>query len=273
MKEYVLIRNSEDCTEEISETCSFENRPHQNIRRALNENSENSQEESSQDRDKVRSKLRRRTAKAEDKDTDSEFELPARSIKSKYVEGKRSLRNRKMSLNSCMGYTENNSEDGVSVDLEDEKRDESLTPNQQNNLTLLRIPVSSNKFRKVSNASTEGSQFEYRLNNSKMATSTFRKKAGNSTSNFEVLVKAFKICNKISPAQPNFEEVKNKCEESKMAERNFEKLGESSQTCTPVNEISRILLLSGLNSCRNGADVNNSFDLIRSLLASTINME
>ena len=273
MKEYTLIKQQGDGSEEVSETETLGNKSHQNINYSINEHSDANEETIKSGKSIRKSKPRKKSkARNTDDDTDSEFELPSYSTKDKVIkDNRRCLRKRKAS-NVYVTNVENSNSEDVPLDFSEdvsEKKvgNEEHTDNHKRN--FLSAPT-KNKFRKYSNDSTlDGSQCG-RRNRTQVSkgNSGFSKKNHHKVkhgSNFESLVKAFKIYQNLSVGSLNHQdEEQEKCEERKISNSQIpERSVSNEKESRSLNDLGHLLPSNVLYSLQNGSDVNNYFNQLK----------
>lgn len=265
MKEYTLIRNSQFGSEFYSETSSLNGKEHSNSSDSIVEEREECKKSTFYPNANKSSKGKRaRKAKQSSVDSDSDFELPSQSIKIRLSECKRSLRRKPLQLaeiDQVSSIDDNDSEENW------KQPDNERHSKQQKDVQ--RVNATENKARKYSNDSTHDAShwgLKLNLNNRSQANFEEPKSNGNSHSKFSVLLKAFQICQSLNSVaisqrhQDNFEDSKsshlnNPCSGKVIFDENV-----------PLNNISKILSISGLEYSKNGEEVNKSFNRIKECL-------
>lgn len=278
MKEYTLIgkdgefNNSyisnsinNDLSEYMSETETLLDRSQQDMEQNNIDHSEDNKKIVSKATKKNPNSRRKRKAKEEElSESDSEFEVPTFTAKNRVGDKKKSLRKRKATMkkqlndNYSLGSEKHDLSATEEVSDSNVPRDSSY---DHPNSNLLAVP--KHAFRKYSNDSTfDGSQCgKKQFRKDRMQQSKFREnKSKEYHSNFNVLVDAFKICQKYDM----FNEQKEKCG------TNYTSKPAVSPMEIPMmhdrdslNSTSKYLNLSVLDNLRTAAEIQNYFGQLR----------
>lgn len=277
MKEYTLIKEQADLSENMSETETLANKSHQNINNSINEVSDINEDTHKSGRSSKQTKQKKKLkAKNESGDTDSDFEIPTYSNKDKVGNKKRSLRKRKAS-NIYVADVDNSHSEDIPLDFSEdisENKVEHEEPTQYRGSNFLSVPDQKRKFRKYSNDSTlDGSQSGKKNQaNTKKGISGFSKSKqhkAKESSNFGALLKAFKVYQNLTPITPSTQYAeKEKCEERKFT--NVPDEASHSSTAAPtlgLNNLAGLLASNTLYNLQNGSDVNAYFSHLRNCLS------
>lgn len=278
MKEYTLIgkdgefNNSyisnsinNDLSEYMSETETLLDKPHQDMEHINIDHSEDHKELNSKAPQKnLSSRRKRKNIKEENSESDSEFEVPTFTAKNRVSDKKKSLRKRKETmkkqLNDNFSIGSEKHEHSATEEVSDSNvpRDSSYDIPNSN---LLVVPKQG--FRKYSIDSTiDGSHCgRKQFSKDRMHQSKFRDgKQKDSHSNFNVLMDAFKICQKYDM----FNDLKEKCGGNYISKPASGSMDASVlQDKGSLNNTVKYLNLSVLDNLRTAAEIQNYFGQLR----------
>lgn len=225
MKEYTLVKKDREDDEIYSQSELMEQTSHQHDTHSINETSEIDEESKVViPVNKDRAARKRKRTSQNSNESDSEFELPTYSTKKKMVDWQRaSKRQRKttyklkdyLSEHSLNEFENHENLECTSSNHFDESKSEYPSSNNLN------VPKIKKQCRKISSDSTNDclSNSKKMDNNIEKHPSAFKKvsKIGSSTSNFGLLVKAFKICEDLRIMKQNCGTLHEEYEESKVS--------------------------------------------------------
>ena len=261
MKEYTLIRNPLNESDFGFDASSFNEKVHSYVSNSVVGEHEDFKKTSTAHKSSQGCKGKRgRKAKLVSLDSDSDFELPSQTIKIKLAECKRSLRCKPTNF-----VDSNNEYDDFEESEEVWKKIDNEEIAVQTEQDAVRT---ENKVRKFSNDSThDASHWAIKQSINKRTISKFRNQTSteNSSSKFSVLVKAFKIYQNLKSV--DFERQHDGYEESKFYHPTNLSTDKCDETVS-LNNISKMIDVSGLESTKNGDEVNISFEWIRDCLST-----